>query len=346
MIRKGALTLGAVLMLGGVSGARADDLTGLFDATRNAASLPSWGELIQGIPQNWSDLPVRFNLSESIGYNSNVLGNTASASSLLFPASGKPIGAFESISSYGLSTSTTWGIHQISFDASAGMTRYINHADLDTYQYAVHGADAWRVSRCSGSLAASESRSESPFGQSVGFGQINNVTSTAFNETTSCSIAGNYSANFNAGYTNTINSNGSTSLVTSLTPTSLNRLNNTRAIFVSAGITYSITETDSLQALATITGTHYPGRQNLTQLPLVNPTALGLVADTTQDAFNVTYTRQLQPNVSLIASAGVLGVRDAPFGLEWPSKIEPQYSLSLNWRRRRRSCHSRRPFRE
>ena len=330
MVRGGALTLGTIAMLGGATGARADDSTGLFDAAQSAASLPSWSEFFQGIHQNWSDLPVRFTVSESVGYNSNILANPGNT---LLGQTSKPLGAFESISSYGVATSTTWGIHQISFDASAGMTRYLNHANLDTSQYSVHATDSWAIDRCAGSLAASASRSQSVLGEFVGSGGINNATVTSVNQSTRCSITGNYSANFSAGYTETMNSNGSTPVTNSVVPTSLNQLNNSQAIFVAAGITYTLTQTDSIQGLVSINGTHYPGRQNLsvTQIGVINPNALGLTDNSTQDSFNVTYSRQLQPDLSLVASVGLVGVKDAPFGVELPSKIEPQYSLSLNW---------------
>lgn len=58
---------------------------------------------------------------------------------------------------------------------------------------------------------------------------------------------------------------------------------------------------------------------------------MGLTDNSTQDSFNVTYTRQLQPDLSVVASLGVVGVTDAPFGVKLPTKIVPQYSLSLNW---------------
>lgn len=65
------MALGASVMLGGATGARAGDLAGLFNATQSAASFPPWAQFFQHIPQNWSELPVRFNLSEAVEYNSN-----------------------------------------------------------------------------------------------------------------------------------------------------------------------------------------------------------------------------------------------------------------------------------
>ena len=51
MVRKGALTLGAVLMLG-ASGARAQDWSAFGIAA------PSLAGVLPNLPQNWSDLPI------------------------------------------------------------------------------------------------------------------------------------------------------------------------------------------------------------------------------------------------------------------------------------------------
>jgi hypothetical protein len=46
MVLGGALTLGAIVMLGGATGARAGDLTGLFDAMQSAAPLSVMGSIL------------------------------------------------------------------------------------------------------------------------------------------------------------------------------------------------------------------------------------------------------------------------------------------------------------
>ena len=71
MVRKGALTLGAVLMLG-ASGARAQDLSAFGIAA------PSLTGVLPNLPQNWSDLPIQFKISEAVGYNSNVVNTPSS----------------------------------------------------------------------------------------------------------------------------------------------------------------------------------------------------------------------------------------------------------------------------
>jgi hypothetical protein len=62
------LTLGAVLVLGGVTGGRGDELSG------TAGAPPSGGFALPELPGdwNWSDLPVRLTASETVSYNSNV----------------------------------------------------------------------------------------------------------------------------------------------------------------------------------------------------------------------------------------------------------------------------------
>ena len=96
MVRSGALTLGAIVMLGGATGARAGNLKGFFDVTQNAASFSLCGPFFRHIPRNWGDLLAPFNLSEAVGHNSN---GAVPVNGVVSQA-GKPIGAFESISLY------------------------------------------------------------------------------------------------------------------------------------------------------------------------------------------------------------------------------------------------------
>ena len=66
------MTLGAVLMLGGVTGGRGDQLSGAVGA--GGSSSPG-GFSLPDLPAdwNWGDLPVRLSASETVGYNSNIL---------------------------------------------------------------------------------------------------------------------------------------------------------------------------------------------------------------------------------------------------------------------------------
>ena len=77
MVRGGALTLGAVLMLGVASGARAQDLSAL-----GAAAQPSLAGVLPDLPQNWSDLPLQLSVSEAAGYNINIFNRPIHGPSL------------------------------------------------------------------------------------------------------------------------------------------------------------------------------------------------------------------------------------------------------------------------
>ena len=364
MIRGGVLTLGAVLMLGGLSGARGDDLSSQVDVTSSAASLPSLGGAFPSLPENWSDLPVQLKLSNSVGYNSNVLDLPTN-----IPLSGGVArGDFQSISSYGASTNAFWGGQQLFADGSLGLTRYLHDISLGSIQNAVDAGVNWTyTSRCSGKLIASESvvpstsfqqiasastsaslsaqqivsgstaastsaqqtgagstaastapqiasgsAATSLVPQQIGSATINNVSTTAFNETAKCLVSGDYAVAFNSGVIRSTNS------------TLVNQPNDYRSVFVAAGISYTVTATNSLEVLATITGTDYTDRA----AGLGN---FGLANSITEDQISVTYTKQFDPNLSVTASIGAVAVNNSSFSLALPSEILPQYSASVNW---------------
>ena len=91
MVRSGALTLGAIVMLDGATGARVGNRKGLFDATQSPGSLLLCGPFFQRMPQDWADLLAPFNLSQAVGHNSNgavpVNGVVSQTASRAAPAS-------------------------------------------------------------------------------------------------------------------------------------------------------------------------------------------------------------------------------------------------------------------
>jgi hypothetical protein len=304
MVRKGALTLGAVLMLG-ASGARAQDVSAFGMAP------PSLAGVLPNLPQNWSDLPFQFKISEAVGYNSNVVNTPISSTGLNLL--GQRIGAFESISNY--QASTKWYIagEQFFADGSYGFNRYLSHTNLNTTHNSADVGVNWiYTSKCSGRLIASEQTAESEPGQQVSTNVVNNVTTVSFNETATCVVRGNYSAIFNSGTT------------TSTNTAAADKLNNFQSEFIAAGISYTVTDTNSLQVLATVTGTDFNNR------PLVS-NVTGLARNITTDSLKATYTKNIDPSLALTASVGVIGVRDAGFNLGLPSGWEPEYSLSATW---------------
>jgi hypothetical protein len=308
MFRSGALTLGAVLMLGGVSGVQGQDFSA-FDT----AAAPSFVGVLPNLPQNWSDLPFQFKGSEAAGYNSNILNTPSQNSSLTSLSNLRPIEAFESISNYQASTKWYIGGDQFFADGSIGFSRYLNHANFDTTHNSADLGVNWIYgSKCTGQLIASERTAESEAGQQVSVNAINSVTTVAFNETAKCAVTGNYAAILNFGTTNSSNS------------AAADQLNNFQSEFVAAGMTYTVSDTNSLQLLATITGTDFTDRT-------ISAGALGLFNKFTEDQITLSYNKQFNPNLSLVASVGVVGIKDAGFTLALPNGFLPDYSVLVTW---------------
>src|SRR5271165_2938908 len=101
MRRSGALTLGAVLMLGGVTGGRGDELSGVVGPASAGTNFPF---ALPTLPENWADLPVRLTASQSVAYNSNIFGV---ATGFALPP-GSSHGDFISTTQVGLSTKPYW----------------------------------------------------------------------------------------------------------------------------------------------------------------------------------------------------------------------------------------------
>jgi hypothetical protein len=101
MRRSGALTLGAVLMLGGVTGGRGDELS---DSVGLGASSSSGAFVLPSLPENWADMPFQMTANEVVSYNSNIFA--APTNAVLLP--GELRGDFTSTSTVGLSTKAYW----------------------------------------------------------------------------------------------------------------------------------------------------------------------------------------------------------------------------------------------
>src|SRR5208282_441485 len=124
-----------------------------------------------------------------------------------------------------------------------------NNDDFNSAHSSVDIGDNFTYgSKCSGTLKASEASSPSIPGQQVGVNVINTLTTTGITENAKCIVTGNYAAIFNSGTTRSTNSSY------------LDSFNNSQSAFIAAGMTYTVSETNSLQVLATITGTNYNDR--------------------------------------------------------------------------------------
>ncbi len=71
---------------------------------------------------------MQLKFSESVGYNSNVLGTPSNGAALGF---GGPIGTLYSISTVGVSTKAYWEGQQFFADGSIGMYRYLADGELE-----------------------------------------------------------------------------------------------------------------------------------------------------------------------------------------------------------------------
>jgi hypothetical protein len=152
-------------------------------------------------------------------------------------------------------------------------------------------------------------KSQSLITQLVGVG-INYLTTTSLNETGKCAVSNGYSVLFNAGVTESTNSNP------------VDAVNNARTKLLAAGIEYA-QGPDDLTALATITDTDFSNRG-------AAAIALGLANTVVTHDFDLTYVRQLNSNLSWTGKVGLVGVTNG-FSLGLPKTLLPIYSLAVTW---------------
>ena len=300
MRRSGALTLALVLTLGAVTGGRGQELSGSV----TPASGP-YGFALPSVPENWADLPFKLTASQTVSYNSNINS---------FPIDVAPKGAivgdFTSTSNFGFSTKANVSNQQLFLDANLGFIRYLKDVGFDSTIYSLNGGVDWTVtSRCSGALVASLSKSPAQLTEQVGTG-INYTTTNAFNETGRCAVGNGYSLLFNSGLTTLTNSDAT------------NALNNARTELVSAGVEYA-KGYSTLTGLASISDQNFTGRS-------AAQAAVGLATEVAFHTFTLSYTRQINPSLSVTGTTGLVGVTSG-FSLALPKTLLPIYSASANW---------------
>jgi hypothetical protein len=301
MRRSGALTLALVLTLGAVTGGRGQELSGSV----TPASGPQFGEFpLPSVPQNWADLPFTLTASQTVSYNSNIAS---------FPVGTAPKGAivgdFTTTSDFGFSTGANVENQRLFLDSNFGVVRYLKDVISNSTIYSLNGGVDWNVtSRCSGALVASLSKSPAQLTEQVGTG-INYTTTNAFNETGKCAVSNGYSLLFNSGITTLTNSD----------PT--NALNNGRTTLIAAGIEYA-------KGASTITALASISDQNFTDRNAEN--APGLATETDFHSFTLEYTRDIDPNLSVNGTIGLVGVTSG-FTLGLPKTLLPIYTLGARW---------------
>jgi hypothetical protein len=165
------------------------------------------------------------------------------------------------------------------------------------------------TSRCSGSVIGLFTRTPSTITQLVGTG-VNYATTTSATETGKCSISNQFSVLFNGSVTDTTNSNP------------LDAVNNSNSKMIAAGIEYAQGD-DNVTVLASKTDTNYSNRS----LAL---NTLGLSNTIVYNNLNASYTRTIDPNLSVTGQLGLVGVTNA-VTLGLPKTLLPTYSLAVTW---------------
>jgi hypothetical protein len=302
MRRSGAFTLAVVLTLGAVTGGRGQELS---SSVTPAHGSPFDGLTLPSVPENWADLPFKLTASEIVSYNSNI-----SSFPVGFAPKGAVLGDFTSTTNFGFQTRANVSDQQLFLDATFGEIRYLHEGRFNSTVYSLNAGVDWNVtSRCSGTLAASLSKSPAQLTEQVGTG-INYSTTTALNETGKCAISNGYSLVFNSGLTTIKNSDP------------INALNDARTALIAAGVEYA-KGASTLTALASISDQNFTNRGAAAG-------ALGLATETDFHSFTLNYTRQIDPNLSVSGLIGLVGVTSG-FSLGLPKTLLPIYTLSATW---------------
>ncbi len=331
MIRGAALTLAAIATLAGLGAAAADDLS-LLNWASIEPLLPESTGIFANPPENWNDLPVQFHIAESVGYNSNV-GNAPTSLGSTYYNNYKPIGSLVSMSSFGISFTSNQDANQFAGSISAGMNRYLQDPGLNSINQSASISDHYQTSKCSGNLSLSEQTSPSQPGQQIGVNYINSTTTISASAGTSCTLNSNYSATLSTGLSNSKNSasSGVLNANTVYSPTNpysnpnLDQTSDYQSAFITAGINYSVSETNTLGLTTTMSANNYNNRGSTLN-------AFGLVNKITTDSVSATYTRIFSPNFSMSAQLGILGaVSNDFFSSRVPTAWQPQYSLTAQW---------------
>jgi hypothetical protein len=301
MRRSGAFTLAVVLTLGAVTGGRGQELSSSVTAANGSLD----GLVLPSVPENWADLPFKLTASQTESYNSNITS---------FPIGVAPkgtiLGDFTSSTNFGFQTRANVSDQQVFLDATFGVIRYLHAVQNDSTIYSLNAGVDWTVtSRCTGTVAASLSKSPGQLIEQVGTG-VNFTTTTALNETGRCAVSNGYSLVFNSGLTTTTNSD----------PT--NALNNARTALIAAGVEYA-KGYSTLTALASISDQNFTDRS-------AAQAAVGLATETDFHSFTLNYTRQIDPNLSVSGTIGLVGVTSG-FSLGLPKTLLPIYTVSSRW---------------
>jgi Putative beta-barrel porin 2 len=305
MRRSGALTLGVVLTLGGVTGGRGQELSGSVATASTPSSLG--GFVLPALPENWDDLPFTLTASQTESYSSNINGIP-----LGVPVPpGETRADLTSTTNLGFSTKANVYNQQLYLDATFGVIRYLHQTGFNSDIYSLSAGDNWTLTpRCSGNLGVILDKSPSTLLTTLVGSGVNYSTTTSFNETGKCAVSNGFSVLFNSSWSDLTNSNP------------VDALNNSRSTMLSAGIEYA-KGASTVTALANNSYTIYSSRG-------LAETTIGLANVTDFHTFSLAYTRQINPNLSVNALIGLVGTTNA-FTLGLPRTLLPIYTLGTSW---------------
>ena len=263
---------------------------------------------------NWSDLPFTLTASDSIGYNSNVLGLPQGAPTTLGTK-----GDWYSTTVIGMSTKANIGEDTLFADGTYGLTRYRDDVFQNTNQYSLDAGVNWHLtSRCSGSVIAALNQYQSPLGYQLGPG-INLVTSETLNESATCLMSPYFSLLGDSGLSATRNTS----------PTgeqNLNSANDSNTWFVRGGLQYTPSTLDTITVSATYTRNFFANQQVLS-IPIPEN---GLSSGSDTLAYELQYTRIITPKITFNGSVGITQYKLLTSGPN-STGSSPSYSFGLTW---------------
>ena len=269
---------------------------------------------------NWSDLPFTMMASESIGYNTNVLGVAQGSPGASFRGS---LGDWYSTSVVGMSTKSNVGSQAFFADGTYGLTRYHEDRFENTNQYSLDAGVNWHLtSRCSGTLIGALNQYQSPLGFQVGTG-VNLVTSESVNESATCIMGPYVSLLADSGLSTTKNTNGNGNGQNNQT---INSLNDYSSWFVRGGIQYTPSTLDTITVSSTYTHRTFTNPV----IPTVVPVPSNMASGTDSIYSELQYTRVITPKITFNGSVGVTQFKLLNSGSD-VTGLAPSYSVSLAW---------------
>lgn len=256
---------------------------------------------------NWPDhLPFKILIDQSFRYNDNLLLLPNNAT---IPP-GMLRGDSYSVTTFGAFSRFPVGAQTFFVNGTYGISRYSHDTTLNGTSYSLNGGWDWVLtSRCAGTLAVSDRQAQAPIEELTSF-NVNNIHTTAFNESAKCRVTDNVNVVLNSGVSRTDNS------LSSL------MVNDYGQKFLRGGLEYSIADLDTIGVQATFTKSNYLNRS-----PTLTP---GLATDLDQQAYEFYFKRLLSAKLEVDATLG-LTQSTTSSGAQSSTFSTTTYSVKVRW---------------